>query len=176
MSSSSSTAASLQLAALTQQKLVKLEQQREVSLKMNGLLNKELIVGSEMCTKNLKAAIAVSRQAGYFQYYSPSPACKEAEESKVLNQYARTIAKLHNELTQIDAEIALATAELSKPKMVEQPISSLSAWFDTYGKPALNQPELLSTFSPAPKIYGGTNHHRSFKTSSSILKKGRLTR
>ena len=36
--------------------------------------------------------------------------------------------------------------------------------------------KLLTTFVASPKIFGGTDHHKSFKSVATIMKKGTLTR
>ena len=54
--------------------------------------------------------------------------------------------------------------------------NSLSQWFSVYGTPKPSPNGFLTSFEPSSKIYGGTNHHRAFKSQSRQLKKGRLTR
>jgi hypothetical protein len=188
----------MSLKALYDQKLQKLAEQKQYSTTMNDLLVKHMNPSSKEQKRNLTAAIATSKQPGYFEYYVPSDEVKQAEQQKVLNQMARKIAKVHNELEQIQNEINAATvtakcnaAEDQRLSSVNEwfaknggrvrddaPPSSLSSWMDKYGKPSMtgNQPDLLSKFEPNPKIYGGTAHHRSFKSSALTLKSGRLTR
>jgi hypothetical protein len=113
---------------------------------------------------------------GYFEYYKPSDEVKDTEDGKILNQFARNIAKVHAELDQINSEID----KCKRPAAVvsEVPLSTLGQWFDVYGRPKANDAveDMLTTFTPSPKIYGGTAHHRSFKTQATMMRKGRLTR
>ena len=105
----------------------------------------------------------------------------------------------------IDPLLPHMRSQAARPKLVlqEVPLSSLSQWFEVYGKKepkmivsspspcVLTLPfspgkpkedgvmllkDMLSTFQPNHKIYGGTNHHKSFKTQSANMKSGHLTR
>jgi hypothetical protein len=180
-------------------KIQKIKEQKELSDAMNETLTKHggLNENSKMTRKSLQAAIAVAKQpglfrmshfdaltclpvvrhfVGYFDYYRPTDEVKDIEEGKVLNQYARKIAKVHAELEQINSEID--KAKRPPQTVTEIPLSSLGQWFDVYGRPKPNPAveDMLTTFSPSPKIYGGTAHHRSFKTQASIMRSGRITR
>ena len=176
-------------------KIQKIKEQKELADKMNDTLTKRggLNESSKLTRKSLQAAIAVAKQPGdcfaycvnlwvnilfllgFFEYYKPSEDVQHVEEGKVLNQLARNISRTHAELEQINSEIE--KSKHSPPTIAEIPLSSLSQWFDVYGRPAhADDADMLTTFSPSPKIYGGTAHHRSFKTQSSIMRKGRLTR
>ena len=114
---------------------------------------------------------------GYFEYYKPSDDVKSTEDAKVLNQMAKNISKVHYEIEQINADIEKATTTSPAPS-VDFPLTSISQWFDIYGRPKLNDDnkDLLTSFAPSTKIYGGTAHHRSFKTQSAVMRTGRLTR
>lgn len=187
------------LKQLNDQKIAKLAEQLELSKTMNNLLVEHMNPSSKEVKRNLGAAIAKSKQAGYFEYYQPSDEVRQAESQKTLNSMARKIAKVHNEIEQINNEIALATAvakgktppedqQLSSVKewfaknggrvVDTQPVSSLAAWFDKNGRPEMRgaTKDLLTKFDPNPKIYGGTAHYTSFKSKAITLKSGRLTR
>ena len=191
----------MSLKVLYEQKLVKLGEQRALSDEMNKLLTTHLNPAQREVQRNLTAAIATSKQPGYFQYYVKSDEVKQAESQKVLNGLTRRIAKVANELDQLNNEIAIATAAAKgrTPPEDQQlssvsewfaknggravlsesaPPSSLSNWLATYGQPLLPgaSADMLSTFENNPKIYGGTAHHRSFKSKAVTLKSGRLTR
>lgn len=114
--------------------------------------------------------------AGYFDYYKASDEVKDVEDGKVLNQYARSIAKVHAELEQINSEIE--KSKRPPATIPEISLTTLGQWFDIYGRPKANDAvdDMLTTFTPSPKIYGGTAHHRSFKTQATTMRKGRLTR
>ena len=180
----------MDVAALYNQKLVKLEEQRELSSQMNGLLKTHLINGSQLACKNLTAAISASKSPGNFAYYIPSDDVKGIEGQQILKGMARRIGSVHNELLAIDNEISLAKAKGTKSAGTEEPFpGSLAAWqakystdfnavlYDKYAiKPPQPQLGLVSSFRPNSKIFGGTGHHKSFKTSSMQLIKGRCTR
>ena len=165
------------LAGLYEQKTRKLEEQKLVSEELNHHLTREggLNENSRLARKNLVAAISVSQKPGYFEYHSTPSDVKEVEDTKVLNKLARRIEKLGRELDQINAEIEQASVKKSKP--VEMQVSSIADWFQTYGRPSgVDVPDQVSTFTQSKKIWGGTAHHRSFKTMSASMKVGLVTR
>lgn len=161
----------------------------EASVQMNAML-KSLNAGSNLSRKNLVAAIAASKSPGNFPYYAPTEEIRNIESNKSLNVLARRVAKVHNELVAIDNEICLATAAAQKrPSLEEQSPGTLAQWKQKYAnefdsvlykkydvKAANTQGAMVSTFKPSSKIYGGTAHHKSFKTTSTQLIKGRCTR
>jgi len=162
-------------------KLRKLHDQKVLSDQMNDLLTKHggLNESSKCALKNLQAAIAVSKKPGYFEYYNPSDDVKITEEKKILNAMARNIQKSHRELELINEEIAQATAAKHQTNLESIPsVTSLSQWFDMYGRAKITEEkqELMTKFDTNPKIYGGTSHHKSFKTVSTVMRKGRITR
>jgi hypothetical protein len=176
------------LRQLYEQKVHKLNEQKLLSDRMNDLLTRTggLNENSKMIQKNLSAAIAVSKQPGYFDYYEPSSEIKEIEKNKVLNSLVRNLNKVHRELEQINQEIVnhqqhLHQQQISSSSLTpksEHHLGSLSQWFETYGRPE-NQgclEERMTTFQQSPKIYGGTNHHRAFKSQAASMKKGRITK
>ncbi len=161
-------------------KMRKLKEQKAFSDQMNDLLSKSggLNDSSKIAMKNLHAAIAVSKKPGYFEYYAASDDIKQTEEKKVLNSLARSVQKTHKELEQLNDEIALAESHIAKPQIDGPNITSLSQWFDTYGRPSLTEEkkDRMTSFATNSKIYGGTEHYKSFKTVSTVMTKGRLTR
>jgi hypothetical protein len=184
------------LEALTALKISKLAEQKELSDRMSKILHGSMIPSQSMNNKNLVAAIAMSKKPGFFEYYQPSDEVKEFERDKVLSKLTRQIGKLHNEIVSINEEITLAmqekkatiqanNAKLLDPKESGAGIRSLSQWIENYsggkGKGKGNgealgkeKPDMFSTFKPASKIYGGTAHHRSFKSSASTMTLGRM--
>ena len=170
------------LDALYDAKLAKLAEQKKLSDEMQEMLKKHLVPSSRMACKNMKAAIAVSKKPGVFEYYQPSEDVKNIERNKSLNALAKRISTVNNELAAMTEEIAAAeaakAAATKKGTGITNESMGLDGWFDQFGRP--NPPEaqkdLLSTFEPARKIYGGTAHHKSFKSSASTMKRGTLTR
>ena len=85
---------------------------------------------------------------------------------------------MHLELDQINEEIQQAELQ-NQPKASEPPqIGNLSQWFETYGRPNMTEEKRnrLTSFDKSAKIYGGTEHYKSFKTMSATMVKGRVTR
>lgn len=106
----------------------------------------------------------------------PPDEIKSTEDKKVLNALAKSISKVHHELEQINEEIEQAKLK-NQHKAPEPPsITSLNQWFDVYGKPHLTEEkrDLMTKFEKDSKIYGGTHHYKSFKTTSTIMVKGRI--
>lgn len=121
------------------------------------------------------AAISVSQKPGYFEYHSTAQDVKEVEDGRVLNKLARRIQKLQRELEALNAEIDGATVKKAAP--MEMQVGSIADWFQTYGRPTgAEVPDQMSTFTASKKIYGGTAHHRSFKTQGTSMKTGLVTR
>ena len=171
---------SINLDQLYATKLRKLKEQKSFSDQMNDLLSKTggLNDSSKVAVKNLHAAIAVSKKPGYFEYYVASDDVKRTEEKKTLNSLARSVQKTHLELEQINEEIRQAESHLQKGPPEPPSINSLSQWFDTYGRPNMTEEkkDRMTSFSTNTKIYGGTSHHPSFKSVSTVMTKGRITR
>lgn len=177
------------LAALYEQKKRKLEEQKAISDKMNNILTGDngMNDNSRLACKNLIAAIAASQKPGYFAYHETSKELAEIESSGTLNKLARSVAKVGRELDNLNAEIEQASV-FKKSNYIPEP-SSFSQWMETYDEEfrkvgigstkSANAPEpkdMLSTFNASKKIYGGTAHHRSFKSLAATMKKGHCTR
>lgn len=89
---------------------------------------------------------------------------------------AKNISKIHKELEQINEEINQTTSQM-QPKPIDVPqVNSLNQWFDIYGRPQLTEEkrDMMTKFEKDSKIYGGTTHYKSFKTTSTIMVKGRV--
>lgn len=166
-------------------KLRKLEEQKKISDEMNDILSKVggLNESSRLSMKNLNAAIAVSKKPGYFDYYVASDDIKRTEEKRVLNGLARSVQKVHKELEQLNEEIRQAEHSAQAARMQATlsstpSISSLDQWFDTYGRVTMTdeKKDRMTSFVPDSKVYGGAGKYKSFKSSSSVMVKGRLTR
>jgi hypothetical protein len=170
------------LDALYAAKLSKLAEQKALSDTMADML-KHCNAGSKLACKNLKAAIAVSKKPGVFEYYQPTDEIKNIESNKSLGGLAKRISQVNAELVAMSEEInaaeAAKVANARKGMGVPAEPNGLSAWFETYGRPTGApdlQKDLMSKFEGSRKIYGGTAHHKGFKSSASIMKTGTLTR
>ena len=160
-----------------------MEEQKALCDKMNGLLKSHLNPSSKSSCKNLVAAIATSKKPGFFEYYSPSDDVKNIESTGMLKTLTKQISKVHAEIEAINEEIdnaraAKRAADLGISQVPMDSMSSLSAWFETYGKPKTFDSDQMrdkkTKFEPAKKIYGGTSHHKSFKSKAMTMRKGRL--
>lgn len=165
------------LSQLYVNKIQKLQEQKHLSDQMNNILTKSggLNENNKKALRNLNAAIAVAKKPGYFTYHTAAIEIKEIEDNKVLNTLVRGIAKAGAELDQINSEIASASSR-PQEKPMEMSLMSIGQWHDTYGKVTKVHEGMITQFEKNPKIYGGTSHHRSFKTVSSVMVKGLVTR
>lgn len=177
---------------LYDQKIKKIHEQKQLSDQMKVTL-KTLNESSRLTRKNLVSAITVSSQAGYFDYYQPPEDVKKAENDKVLNQLAKRIQSAHLEIERINNEISameIASADMNKKNVLQEP-RDLNQWYalNSFDKPVIDfnittsssrsrssTGDTLTSFEASRKIFGGTKHHRSFKSSATIMKLGRLTR
>jgi len=160
-------------------RLQKLEEQKALATRMNDILTKPkgLLDSQKLKQKNLQAAIAVAKQPGYFEYYETPEELKVIEGNKTLNSLARAIQKMHQELEQLNSEISVMEAKIQQPKMSDMPLTSLSQWFDTYGRAKdSGNKEQITQFTSNARVYGGTSHHRAFKSQGATMKAGRITR
>jgi flagellar motility protein MotE (MotC chaperone) len=168
------------LQQLYEMKFVKLKEQKDVSDKMHELSG-ILQESTQKARKNLQAAIAVSKQPGYFEYYAAPSAVEEIEKDKTLAKLARVVQRLNRELDEINSEIAsieTAQREVRSKEGISSGPSSLAQWFDVYGRAKSLEADhsMRTTFQPSPKVYGGTSHHRAFKSLASSMKKGKATK
>ncbi len=176
------------LEQLTAAKLAKLVEQKALSDKMSAMLHDRMIPSQTQNNKNLSAAISVSKKPGFFEYYQAPDDVKEFERDKALNKLVRQLGKLHSEIVSISEEIDLAmqdrkkNIDASRTKALDASggnMSTLSQWLESHGAPTSTMEvsrDQYTTFKPASKIYGGTAHHRSFKSSASSMTQGRMTR
>ena len=168
------------LAQLYKLKLDKCAEQKTLCKQMNDILCKPggLNENTKLSMKNISAAIAVSKNPGYFEYHTTPEELHNIEERKVLNNLARSVQRVHKQIDQINEDIIQTTAA-SKPKVPDAPhVSSLSQWFDIYGRPDVpeDKKSQISSFHKGQRTYGGTAAYPAFKSVSSVMVKGRVTR
>ena len=126
----------------------------------------------------MEVAVAVSKRPGFFEYYQPSDEVKRVYQTNECNNLVRKIARTQKELDMLDMEIQQRN---DTKRAAEQSggfapaVSGLEQWFQTYGRPKAPPEGILTTFQKDKKIYGGTAHHRAFKTQAMTMKKGRGT-
>lgn len=168
-----------------------LEEQAAVARRFNVLLTCKsedgnndgdgAIENSKKTMKNLEAAIVQSRQPGAFKFHAKSRMVDEMEKSGVLGKLARDINRLEDLIVNVTGELkkmddARQTALEAKTLPA---VSGFKDWFARYGHPSeasLQVPGMRSEMIPHPKVYGGTSHHKAFRSVAVNVKKGRLTR
>ena len=163
------------LEQLYKTKTQKLIEQKALSDEASTILSK-LNNSSLQARKNLSAAIAVAKKPGYFDYYEPNNDIKSIESNHILKKITNQIGALTTELQVINEEISSIKLIHSQQKPPDLGITKISQWFEVYGQPKNDDMDRLTSFSVCRKIYGGTSHHRSFKSLSSTMKKGRITK
>jgi hypothetical protein len=163
MSADNSRLLNLKLARLAEQKILA-EQMRDTC--------KDLSESNRKVRKNLEVGISISKRPGYFHYYEPETRIKEAESNHTLEKILGAIKKIEGEIETIDNELsAQASSRTPSPAYV----ATLNEWFAVFGHPGTEHCDKLTSFVASPKIYGGTNHHRAFKSQSLVMKKGTVT-
>ncbi|CAN0141257.1 unnamed protein product [Pylaiella littoralis] len=173
---------------LTALKVRKLGQQQELAKEFNFILTRQggLNDQTRQTCKNLEYAIAVATRPGQIEYYRPSEEAARIVENGDLAALTHKIARLQREIDQVEQDIQQAGAVSSStaaaagqtlPSAAAPACSNLAEWFAEYGEPGPPAAAgLTTTFEESPKIYGGTNHHRAFKTQATVMRKGRIIR
>lgn len=72
----------------------------------------------------------------------------------------------------LDDEIRHREAAKLGPSSMEPSLTGLDQWFQQYGRPKAPPPGFLTTFENDKKIYGGTAHHRAYRTQARTMKRG----
>jgi ribosomal protein S24E len=153
----------------------KMKEQQEVAKKLSKCLDADdgLVDNSKKVIKNLDAAIVASKQPGYFKYYQPSDNVKKLEERKEVDRLQKRMKNLQSEMDQARKEIETMETRRRERQSDVPKISSLSHWFNTYGRPKEVVPGAVTSFTPTKKVYGGTRHHPAFKSLAKTMKVGR---
>ncbi|CAM9163129.1 unnamed protein product [Scytosiphon promiscuus] len=157
---------------LTALKIRKLKQQEDLAKEFNLILTRQggLNDQAHQTCKNLEYAIAIATRPGQIEYFRPSEDAARIVENGELAALTNKIARLQREIDQVEHDINQAGA-------ISSACSSLAEWFAAYGEPGPPAATgLMTNFEESPKIYGGTNHHRAFKTQATVMRKGRVTR
>uniref|UniRef100_A0A7S2FSZ0 Uncharacterized protein n=1 Tax=Florenciella parvula TaxID=236787 RepID=A0A7S2FSZ0_9STRA len=163
-------------------KMAKLKEQKRVADEINELLTRPgedgLNESSRKTMKNLEVAVVVSKRPGFFEYYKPAPEVEAIQKNGEIQHLVKKLNRLGGEIAQLDAESQNIEAMRKPLKMSSGPeLTSLAQWNARYGTVEKPVPSgFYSGFNDAPKIYGGTEHHRAFKTQSRTMKRGRLIR
>ncbi|RHY69487.1 hypothetical protein DYB30_007103 [Aphanomyces astaci] len=159
-----------------------LRAQRENADKFNAILNGPggLNETSRKMCKNLEAAISSSKKPGYFMYFEQPDVVKAVVKNGELRKLQTMIVQLQQKIDQVDVEIANHSKGLASHTTGgggrETDIQSLKQWLSTYGTPKPVSSGMMTCFSANPKVYGGTEHYSAFKSQSTTMKKGRITK
>lgn len=173
---------------LLEKKRALLAEQAEVAREFNHWLTAKgdnprddgAVENSRKTMKNLEAAIAQARNPGYFQYHRKSKRVRRMEKGNELAKLASRISRLEDQLRAVSAQIEALNEERRKAILAFKPppVSGLQDWFRQFGEPSeemKSRKGLASEFVPNQKVYGGTPHHRAFRSVAVTLKKGRAT-
>lgn len=135
---------------------------------------------SRKTCKNLEAAITASKQPGYFVYYEQPDETKSSIRDGEVQRLQEQVNQLQKQIDQLSDKIdhtASAANGSSAATAAESPnVQSLKQWLNTYGSPVQTASDRYTSFTPDRKVYGGTAHYSAFKSQSSTMKKGRLTK
>ncbi|KAG9403643.1 hypothetical protein AC1031_006293 [Aphanomyces cochlioides] len=125
-----------------------------------------------------KTSISASKKPGYFSYFDQPEVVKAIIKNGELRKLQTAILQLQQKIEQVDVEIANYTKAANVPGAAgtTSDIQTFKQWFTTYGTPKPVTSGVLTSFSANPKVYGGTEHYSAFKTQSTTMKKGRLTK
>jgi len=121
--------------------------------------------------------IAKSRQPGYFKYYTPSDATRDAESKGVLAAKVAEVAAIQTRIDAKQAEIDAARREAARPGATPD-VPDLRRWFDRYQRPspAFGGDGAASSFAPSGRVFGATKHYPGFRSVATGMTVGRMTR
>ncbi|KAG7384371.1 hypothetical protein PHYBOEH_009558 [Phytophthora boehmeriae] len=162
---------------LVKKKVELLEQQKAKASRLNELFGGPggLNEVSRKTCKNLEVAITASKRPGYFAYYEQPENAKHVIRSGEVQRLQEQIVHLQKQIDQLTEKIE-KSAESHGVEQTGTTITSLKHWLATYGAPKQSTSDLYTVFTPDRKVYGGTAHYSAFKSQSSTMKKGRLTK
>lgn len=139
---------------------------------------------SHKTCKNLEAAIAASKRPGYFAYYKQPDHLTAVVRSGEVEHLQVQVVQLQKQIDQLTDKIETLHSAAASPSSGSDPaaaspnVHNLKQWFATYGSPKQvdTSADAYTNFTPNKKVYGGTTHYSAFRSQSSTMKKGRLTR
>ncbi|KAL3673197.1 hypothetical protein V7S43_000921 [Phytophthora oleae] len=164
---------------LVKKKVELLEQQKAKATQLNGLLAGAggFNEASRKTCKNLEAAITASKRPGYFAYYEQPEHLKNVLRSGEVQRLQEQIMHLQKQIDQLTEKIEKSAEEQDLVGHTSTTVTSLKQWLATYGTPKQQSTsDLFTVFAPDKKVYGGTAHYSAFRSQSSTMKKGRLTK
>lgn len=165
---------------LVRRKMAKLDEQKRVADHMHALLTRQddgLNETSRKTLRNLDVAVVVSKQPGFFEYYKPTQEVERIVRQGDMSKLTRKLARLEQEISSINSEMAALEAARRLEPSPGPEMNTLRQWRSRYGAPEKPIPNgFLTEVLADPKIYGGSAHHRAFKSQAMTMKVGRLTR
>jgi hypothetical protein len=142
---------------------------------------------SRKTCKNLEAVITMSKRPGYFAYYKQPDHLQALVRSGEVARLQEQVVQLQKQIDQLTEKIDSANAasggavspthgQLNDAKSSAS-VHNLTQWFATYGSPKQGvNSDQYTNFTPNKKVYGGTSHYAAFRSQSSTMKKGHLTK
>jgi hypothetical protein len=164
---------------LVEAKQRKLDEQTRLAQKMNTILTCEggLNEVSTQMRRDIKMCIDVAKRPGYRKYYQPPEESIALVQNNELNKLTKKIVIIQGELDSLDLNLKAARKQSSVPvEIAPAQLNSLKQWFARHGEPGPAPPSYMSSFDKGRKIYGGTSHHPAFRSQSSTMKVGIMTR
>lgn len=134
---------------------------------------------SRKTCKNLEVAITASKRPGYFAYYEQPDHLQAVVRSGDVARLQAQVVQLQTQIDQLTEKIeALSPPKSNGAGDTNSPsVHNLKQWFAAYGSPKqMGSSDQYTNFTPNRKVYGGTTHYSAFKSQSSTMKKGRLTK
>ena len=132
---------------------------------------------SRLTQRSLEVAIVVSKRPGVIDYYQQPEETKTIVQNNDLKNLSKKVDRIQGEIDSVDTELQQIELMRQKPTMgTGSEMTSLQQWLARHGDPKPAPSGFMSTFQRDPKIYGGTNHHKAFKSQSTTMKRGFLTR
>ncbi|KAF1318981.1 hypothetical protein FI667_g13456, partial [Globisporangium splendens] len=138
---------------------------------------------SRKTCKNLEAAITMSKRPGYLAYYEQPDHLQALVRSGEVARLQEQVVQLQKQIDQLTEKIDSANVAISitngqldsaKPSAS---VHNLTQWFATCGSPKQGaDSNQYTNFTPNKKVYGGTSHYAVFRSQSSTMKNGRLTK
>jgi hypothetical protein len=157
-----------------------LRKQKRVCEEMNELLTRDetgLNEVSRMTKRSLEVAIVLSKRPGAIDYYEQPEETQTIVRNNDLKNLSKRVDRIQGEIDSVDAELEQIEAMRKKPTLgAGTEMTSIRQWMARHGDPKPAPNGFYSEFQNDRKIYGGTNHHKAFKTQSTTMKRGMMTR
>ena len=154
-----------------------LSKQKHICEEMNDLL-KGLKEASRLTQRSLEVAIVLSKRPGVIDYYVEPEKVQTIVRNNNLKKMSREVTRIQQDIDSVDKELQYIDSQTIRNNHARSvnEMTSLSQWFACHGEPKPVPNGLMSTFQNDKKVYGGTRHHKAFRSQSTTMKRGLLTR